>query len=549
MMMTRILVSMVMILGVLVAPFNSSVFANQGEPMKKVLIDPGHGGKDSGAVGNGLQEKVLTLKIAQKLDAHLRNTYMVETKMTRTADTFPSLMERTSLANSWGADFYISIHINSGGGTGYEDFTFMRSIPQPQSVNGESKEIQVIIHDEIKKVLVKYGVRDRGSKEANFQVLRETKMPALLTELMFIDTKKDADLLKNENFINDISVAHSIGIAKALNLPVKQVQPNPEPSKPEENPISPPVTAPSTAKDYVTTANLHLRESAGVKYKILTTAKKGTKIKVTKTQKIGKENWGNGTANGKTGWMSMEHMSIPKTTKPPIVTAPPAPSSSKVYTTTVNLNLRANAGVNNKIVTTAKKGIKITITKTQKVGKETWGYGTVNGKKGWMSMEHMSLPKTTSPPTVTTPSLSKIYTTTANLNLRANSGINSKIVTTAKKGTKITITKTKMVGKTTWGYGTVNKKTGWLSMAYVKITASKPVTPPVGALPTTKTYVTKASLNLRTNAGLNNKIVTTAKKGTKVTITKTKMVGKITWGFGTVNKKSGWMSMDYMSNK
>ena len=410
--MTRILVSMAIILVFIVAPFNSSVFANQGEPIKKVMIDPGHGGKDSGAVGNGLQEKVLTLKIAQKVNAHLQNTYMVETKMTRTADTFPSLTERTSLANSWGADFYISIHINSGGGTGYEDFTFKRSVPQPQSVKkGISKEIQAIIHEEIKKVLVKYGVRDRGSKEANFQVLRETEMPALLTEIMFIDTKKDADLLKNENFINDISVAHSIGIAKALNLPVKQVQPKPEPSKPDEKPISPPVTAPSTAKDYVTTANLHLRESAGVKYKILTTANKGTKVKVTKTQKVGKENWGNGTVNGKTGWMSMEHMSLPKTTTPPIVTAPPspAPSSSKIYITTANLNLRANAGVNSKIVTTAKKGIKITITRTQKVAKVTWGYGTVNGKAGWMSMEYMSLPKTTTPPTVTIPSSSKIH--------------------------------------------------------------------------------------------------------------------------------------------
>jgi len=87
----------------------------------KLFLDPGHGGKDPGAEGNGLEEKDITLEIAKQIQDILTNHYQnVSVKMSRTTDKFVSLEERTDAANSWGATFFLSIHINSGNGTGFE---------------------------------------------------------------------------------------------------------------------------------------------------------------------------------------------------------------------------------------------------------------------------------------------------------------------------------------------------------------------------------------------------------------------------------------------
>lgn len=91
--------------------------------MFKLFLDPGHGGSDPGAVGNGIQEKDITLKIATKIRDFLLNEYSdVSILMSRTGDTYPTLSDRTNAANSWGANYFLSIHINAGGGTGFESF-------------------------------------------------------------------------------------------------------------------------------------------------------------------------------------------------------------------------------------------------------------------------------------------------------------------------------------------------------------------------------------------------------------------------------------------
>src|SRR5699024_5934516 len=92
-----------------------------------------------------------------------------------------------------------------------------------------SPEVQAEIRSEVKKVLKKYRIRDRGDKQANFHVLRESGMPAVLLEIMFIDTKKDADLLKNATFKQDMANGISKGVAKAYKLKSKN---NSSPSEP-----------------------------------------------------------------------------------------------------------------------------------------------------------------------------------------------------------------------------------------------------------------------------------------------------------------------------
>src|SRR5690625_3091508 len=182
--------------------------------MVKVFIDAGHGGSDVGAVANGLREKDLTLKIAKKIRNRLNKYSGVSVKMSRTGDSYPSLSRRANMANSWGADLFVSVHINAGGGVGYEDY-----IHNTLSSNSRAGKVQRAINNEVVRAT---GWRNRGRKKANFAVLRQTKMPAILTENGFIDTKSDADKLKSNSFLNKIADGHAKGIAKHFGLKKKK---------------------------------------------------------------------------------------------------------------------------------------------------------------------------------------------------------------------------------------------------------------------------------------------------------------------------------------
>lgn len=178
--------------------------------MAKIYLDPGHGGTDPGAQGNGLQEKNVTLAIALKVRDILNRDYEGHTiRMSRSSDATVSLPQRTNDANSWGADYFVSIHINAGGGTGYEDFIYNGS------VSSQDISYRDIVHAEIMKQV---DFRNRGKKRANFHVLRESNMPAVLTENGFIDNSSDAAKLKSDAYLNRIALGHANGIAQALGL-------------------------------------------------------------------------------------------------------------------------------------------------------------------------------------------------------------------------------------------------------------------------------------------------------------------------------------------
>lgn len=180
--------------------------------MVKIFIDPGHGGSDTGALGSGLQEKNLTLEIAAKVRSILLAEYdNVSVLMSRMKDETVTLTQRTNAANAWGADYFLSIHINSGGGTGYEDYIYSGS-------SAPTTTYQTNIHNEIMKLI---KITDRGRKSANFHVLRESNMPAILTENGFIDTSSDALLLKSDAHIEKVARGHVNGLVKSFHLTKK----------------------------------------------------------------------------------------------------------------------------------------------------------------------------------------------------------------------------------------------------------------------------------------------------------------------------------------
>lgn len=180
--------------------------------MVKIFIDPGHGGTDSGAAANGLLEKNITLQIALFLRDMLISEYDgVSVRLSRSIDQSVTLSQRTNAANSWGADYFVSIHINAGGGTGFESYVY-------PGVSAPTTTYRNALHDEIVRSV---DFADRGKKTANFHVLRETSMSAILTENGFIDTIADANKLRNATFLQGIARAHATGLEKALQLKKK----------------------------------------------------------------------------------------------------------------------------------------------------------------------------------------------------------------------------------------------------------------------------------------------------------------------------------------
>lgn len=135
--------------------------------------------------------------------------------MSRNNDSAVSLSARVNAANNWNADFYLSIHVNAGGGNGFESYIY-------PGVGAPTATYQNDIH---KEVIDETGFNDRGKKNANFHVLRETTMPALLTENGFIDTVADVNQLKDSNFITKIAKGHVQGLERAFSLQKKKNQP------------------------------------------------------------------------------------------------------------------------------------------------------------------------------------------------------------------------------------------------------------------------------------------------------------------------------------
>lgn len=185
--------------------------------MKIVWIDGGHGGKDPGAGGNGLQEKNIVLSLALEIKKQLERDYEgVQVLLSRSTDVFLELSERTEAANKAGADTLVSLHCNAGGGAGgFESFRYT-------SASTASRSLQNVLHTEIMTALKPFNVIDRGQKAANLHMCRESNMPAVLTENLFIDVATDAAKLKRHEVIEALIDGYVKGIAKYLRLKNKE---------------------------------------------------------------------------------------------------------------------------------------------------------------------------------------------------------------------------------------------------------------------------------------------------------------------------------------
>lgn len=227
-------------------PFCS--FAQKGEKIQTIVIDAGHGGKDTGALGRLSTEKSINLSVALKFGAYIEeNLPDVKVIYTRTTDKFVELSERAAIANRNNADVFVSIHCNSTDGItsvdGAETFVMGES-KNEANLNVAKKENSAILlesntkaygnfdpnsteayiifslnqsiyqsqslslADKVQKQFTKkVGRHDRGVQQAGFLVLWKTSMPSILVELGFINNMKEEQFLKSETGQTQMALA------------------------------------------------------------------------------------------------------------------------------------------------------------------------------------------------------------------------------------------------------------------------------------------------------------------------------------------------------
>lgn len=217
---------------------------------KTIVIDPGHGGKDSGARGlRQTEEKDITLKVGLRLRELLSRQQGVRVLMTRDRDVFVELEERAKFANSNGADLFVSIHVNSHPSRsvkGIEIYHFgeakdQRALEVAARENGTplnstgvgweylvadlltTKKIEASLELAwtAKEAMVAhmnghYAVNDHGVKTAPFYVLRFTSMPSILAEIAYISNPAEEDLLRKPAFVRDVAESLFQGVKSFL---------------------------------------------------------------------------------------------------------------------------------------------------------------------------------------------------------------------------------------------------------------------------------------------------------------------------------------------
>ena len=222
-----------------------------GLKIGKIVIDPGHGGHDTGTIGpNGLLEKDLVLDVSRRLGKLLEARLGADVVFTRRDDTFIPLETRTSIANQEQADLFVSVHANSshdpdarGVETYYLNFT---SSPEALEVaareNAASDKDIHELQDLVKKIALREkidesrefasdvqeslhsglaiksaGIRDRGVKKAPFVVLIGANMPSILAEISFISNPGDEKRLKGPEYRQRIAESLYRGISRYVN--------------------------------------------------------------------------------------------------------------------------------------------------------------------------------------------------------------------------------------------------------------------------------------------------------------------------------------------
>lgn len=184
---------------------------------KVLLLDAGHGGKDPGTSGNGMQEKNLTLTIAQKIAQKLQGSG-IKVYMTRDSDVYPENSTRAKTANDI-ADLMVSIHMNSGPETANGTETLYQVHANDNGARLTSKQLAEILQG---KVVSATGNTNRGVKlRTDLLILNRTTVPSAIVEVIFITNIGDALKISNPSYQDQVAQAIADGIQEAVKYPLR----------------------------------------------------------------------------------------------------------------------------------------------------------------------------------------------------------------------------------------------------------------------------------------------------------------------------------------
>lgn len=184
---------------------------------KVLLLDAGHGGKDPGTSGNGMQEKNLNLTIAQKIAQKLQGSG-IKVYMTRDSDVYPENSTRAKTANDI-ADLMVSIHMNSGPETANGTETLYQVHANDNEARLTSKQLAEILQG---KVVSATGNTNRGAKLwTDVLILNRTTVPAVIVEVIFITNTGDALKISNPTYQDQVAQAIADGIQEAVKYPLR----------------------------------------------------------------------------------------------------------------------------------------------------------------------------------------------------------------------------------------------------------------------------------------------------------------------------------------
>jgi len=228
--------------------FILSLFLSLSAHTKVVLIDPGHGGEEIGAVGYKdsrkrvkIYEKDLSLRLAKKIKNELSKKTV--TYLTRSLDRTVTLQERADLADLIKADLFLSIHFNSSTNSKSHGFELYyldnnsnaaaNKVERAENLNlsGEelivnqilvdlvvqqtvvhSKQLASAVHKSVSPVVKSYKISNRGIKPGLFYVLALSKRPGLLVEAGFVSNRKELNKIQKEKYLDDLAKAISEGV-------------------------------------------------------------------------------------------------------------------------------------------------------------------------------------------------------------------------------------------------------------------------------------------------------------------------------------------------
>lgn len=198
------------------------------KPFAVVVLDPGHGGQDSGAMCGGVSEKDLTLDVARRID-RLLNSEGIATLMTRVGDTYVSLADRAAFANRVRKCIFVSIHFNEDNkpvASGVETYYAAHQItagsflaswlpflwrPFSDSPNPESQNLAALVQEAL---VARTRSIDRGTEARQFFVIANVTSPAILIEGGFLTNKEDISKLASEDYRDQIAAAVADGILR-----------------------------------------------------------------------------------------------------------------------------------------------------------------------------------------------------------------------------------------------------------------------------------------------------------------------------------------------